>query len=129
MDHERLRAIEVFSTLGEGHLRSLAALMGESSVPRGAAIVKQGEHSHDFFAIAEGRADVLRDGKRVATLDAGECFGEIGTLDRRPRTATVVATTPMRLLTLTRWDLERVGADLLLAIRDQLRQRLVVHVE
>lgn len=129
MDHEQLKAIEVFSTLAEEDMRNVAALMTETSVPQGAAVVKQGECSYDFFAILEGRADVLRDGKRIARLAAGECFGEVGALQRRPRTATVVAVTPMRLITLTRWDIERVGAGALRVIREQLGQRLVVHVE
>lgn len=129
MDHELLKAISVFATVHDDHLRSLAGLMSETSVPQGAAIVKQGACSYDFFAIVEGNADVLRDGKKISTLQAGECFGEIGVMERRPRMATVVATTPMRLVTLTHWDLDRLGAGVLLSIQDQISQRLVVHVE
>lgn len=129
MNHEQLRKIQVFSTLGEEHLQSLAALMSETSVPQGAAVVKQGACSYGFFAIVEGQADVLRDGKRISTLGPGECFGEIGFLERKPRTATVVATSPMRLATLERWDRERLSDAVVLAIRDQIGQRLVVHIE
>jgi len=97
MDHELLKTITLFSRLGDDDLGTLAGLMSETSVPQGAAVVKQGEWSYDLYAILKGRAEVLRDGTRIATLDAGECFGEVGALERRPRTATVVALTPMRL--------------------------------
>ncbi len=51
-----------------------------------------------MFAVVEGTADVLKDGKRIRMLDTGDVFGEIAVLYGGHRTATVVATTPMRLV-------------------------------
>ena len=51
---------------------------------------------------------MLRDGEHVADLGPGDFFGEIGLLEKDLRTATVVARTPMRLITLTGWDLKRM---------------------
>ena len=55
-----------------------------------------------------GTAEVTQDGKTVAELGPGEFFGEMGVLERAPRNATVVAKTPMTLLTLTSWDVKRL---------------------
>ena len=60
------------------------------------------------MAIEEGTADVLKDGEKLRELGPGDFFGEIGVLEKELRTATVRATTPMRLIILSRWDLKRL---------------------
>jgi CRP-like cAMP-binding protein len=60
------------------------------------------------MAIEEGTAEVTRGGEHVADLGPGDFFGEIGLLERALRTATVTATSPMRLITLTGWDMKRM---------------------
>lgn len=109
MDPDRLIAIPVFSSLEPEALRHLAAFASEMSVPAGKEIVKEGDYSYDFIAIDEGQADVLRGGKRVATLGPGDFFGEIGVLEKTRRSASVVAASPMRLVVLSHWDLKRAG--------------------
>ena len=70
--------------------------------------MREGDYSYQFVAIEEGTAKVERDGETVAELGPGDFFGEIGLLEKSLRTATVVATSPMRLITLTGWDMARV---------------------
>jgi CRP-like cAMP-binding protein len=61
------------------------------------------------MAIEEGSAEVRRGDEHVAELGPGDFFGEVGMLgEGERRTATVVATSPMRLITLDRWDLRRL---------------------
>jgi CRP-like cAMP-binding protein len=60
------------------------------------------------MAIEEGEAEVTRGGQHVADLGPGDFFGEMGLLERTLRNATVTAKTPVRLVTLTGWDLKRV---------------------
>jgi CRP-like cAMP-binding protein len=60
------------------------------------------------MAIEEGEAEVTRGGEHVADLGPGDFFGEMGLLERTLRNATVTAKTPIRLVTLTGWDLKRV---------------------
>ena len=109
MDPDRLRAIPLFSSLDEQTLRGVATFATESSVPAGKTLVKEGDYAYEFMAIEEGEADVLRGGEKLATLGPGDFFGEIAVLEKTLRTASVVATTPMRLVTLSHWDLKRVG--------------------
>ena len=108
MDPNRLKAINLFKDMSDEDLRALSALAGETSVADGQELVRAGDFSYQFFAIEEGTADVERDGEKVATLGPGDFFGEIGVLEKELRTATVRATSPMRLIILSRWDLKRL---------------------
>lgn len=110
MDPDRLRAIPVFSSLDSETLRGIATFATESSVPAGKRLVNEGDYAYEFMAIEEGEADVVRGDETVATLGPGDIFGEIAVLEKTLRTASVVARTPMRILTLSHWDLKRVGS-------------------
>ena len=109
MDPQRLKAIPVFASLDDETLKGIATFATETSVPAGKHLVKEGDYAYEFMAIEEGEAEVTRNGEHVATLGPGDFFGEIGVLEKTLRTATVVATTPVRLVTLSHWDLKRVG--------------------
>jgi CRP/FNR family transcriptional regulator, cyclic AMP receptor protein len=119
MDPARLKAIPVFASLDDETLNTVATFATETSVPAGKHLVKEGDYAYEFMAIEEGEADVSRDGRPVATLGPGEFFGEIAVLEKSLRTASVVARTPMRLVTLSHWDLKRVGGAM-----DQIRATL-----
>jgi CRP/FNR family cyclic AMP-dependent transcriptional regulator len=123
MDPERLRAIPVFASLDDETLKSVAVFAGESSAAAGKQIVHEGDYAHEFMAIEEGTADVIRGDETIASLGPGDIFGEIGVVEKTLRTATVVATSPMRLITLTRWDLKRAGDGTLEQIRATIDQR------
>jgi CRP/FNR family transcriptional regulator, cyclic AMP receptor protein len=109
MDPQRLKAIPVFASLDDETLKGIATFATETSVPAGKHLVKEGDYAYEFMAIEEGEAEVTRNGEHVATLGPGDFFGEIGVLEKTLRTASVVATTPVRLVTLSHWDLKRVG--------------------
>src|SRR6266550_935043 len=96
MDPNRLKAITLFQNMSDDDLRALATLAGETSVPDGQELVREGDFSYQFFAIEEGTAAVERDGVHVNDLGPGDFFGEIGVLEKELRTATVRATAPMR---------------------------------
>jgi CRP-like cAMP-binding protein len=122
MDPERLKAIPVFASLDEETLRGIATFATETSVPAGKHLLNEGDYAYEFMAIEEGEAEVVRGGERVATLGPGDFFGEIAVLERTLRTASVVAITPMRLMTLSHWDLKRVGGAMT-QIRATLEER------
>lgn len=108
MDAQRLKKLPVFSALGDEALAQIAALAAEVSVPAGKELVREGDYSYDVLAIEEGTASVSRAGREIATLGPGDVIGEMGVLEREQRNATVVATTPMMLMTLTGWDIKRL---------------------
>jgi CRP-like cAMP-binding protein len=108
LDPARLRKIPVFADLSDEELRHIAALAAEVSVPEGKELVREGDYSYDVLAIEEGTASVERDGAHIADLGPGDVVGEMGVLERSQRNATVRATSPMMLVTLTGWDVRRL---------------------
>ena len=108
MDPSRVKAIPLFQSIPEDEAKQIATFAGEQSVEEGKHLVDEGDFSWEFMAIEEGEAEVLRGGEHVADLGPGDFFGEMGLLEKDRRTATVVAKTPMRILTLTSWDLRRM---------------------
>ncbi|MEA2156926.1 MAG: family transcriptional regulator, cyclic receptor protein [Solirubrobacteraceae bacterium] len=122
MDPERLKAIPVFASLDDGTLHEVATFATETSVAAGKSLLNEGDYAYEFMAIEEGEAEVVRAGERLATLGPGDFFGEIALLEKTLRTASVIAITPMRLVTLSHWDLKRVGGAMA-QIRETLEQR------
>lgn len=111
MDPSQLKNFPIFDDMADDELRTVATLAKEVSVEEGRALAEEGDYSYEFMAIQEGTAEVQRGGERITDLGPGEFFGEIGVLEKERRTATVVAKTPMRLITLTGWDLKRLEKD------------------
>lgn len=98
---EALARCSIFSGLSKRELRQLASASDDIEVPAGKVLAREGRLGTEFFVIAEGEAEVTRDGKRLATLGGNDFFGEIALLDGGPRTATITATTPLRAFVLT----------------------------
>lgn len=115
---EALRWAPLFAGLPARQLRRLARASGITDRRRGATVVKEGASGSVFFVVLEGKAKVVRRGRTVAQLKAGDFFGEMALLDGEPRTASVVAETDARFLTLSRKDFrEALDADATLSKR------------
>ena len=108
MNEKRLAELALFEGLDAEAIRTIAKTAHELSVQDGAELVREGDYSYDLTIIDEGQAEVVHDGQVVATLGPGDVFGESGVLRKDLRNATVRAATPMRLITLTGWDLRRL---------------------
>jgi CRP/FNR family transcriptional regulator, cyclic AMP receptor protein len=109
MDPSRLRAIPLFSQLSDAEARKLSTFATETSVADNQILMKQGDYSTDLIAIEEGTADVLKDGEKIAAVGPGDLIGEMGLLSRDLRTASVIATSPMRIIKLTHWEVARMS--------------------
>ena len=108
MDASRLKSLPLFQDVPDDELAQIATFAQEVLVDEGRELVREGDFSYEFMAIEEGEAEVTRHGEHLADLGPGDFFGEIGLLEKTLRTATVKAKTPMRLMTLTGWDLKRM---------------------
>src|SRR3984957_4139549 len=113
MDPNRLTAIPLFSDLSPEEARGPPAFATETSAAEGQILMKEGDYSTELIAIEEGTADVLQGGKKIASLKEGDLIGEMGLLAREPRNADVIATSPMRLLKLTHWEIRRMSEETL----------------
>lgn len=93
-----LAEVPLFDHLSRRELHAVARLLDVVEVPAGRELVREGTVGREFFVIIEGTAAVERDGRPVATVTAGDVVGEMSLLDGGPRSATVVASSDLRLL-------------------------------
>lgn len=115
---EALSHAPLFAEIPKRHLRSIARVTRVSSHPAGRSIVQEGTEGSALYVLLEGDAKVVRKGRTVARLGPGDFFGEISLIDGGPRTASVVAQTPIRSLKLEGQDFRRVvGTEPQLALR------------
>jgi CRP-like cAMP-binding protein len=123
MDPNRLKAIPLFSHLSDEEANRLAAFATETSAAEGQILMKQGDYAVELIAIEEGTADIIQDGKKVASLGTGDLIGEMALFNREPRNADAIATSPMRLLKLTHWEIRRMSDETVERIREVVDQR------
>src|SRR5687768_16859424 len=112
MDAHKLEGIPLFQQLGKRDLQRIASLTDEVDVNEGKTLLNQGDFAHEFMVVLEGNAAVQRDSEQVADLKPGDFLGEAAALDRGQRNATVVATSPMRVLVMTDRDLRQIARDM-----------------
>jgi len=112
MDEQQLSQLPLFSSLGKRELREIAALTDEVAIREGEELLHQGDFAYEFMVVIDGSADVVRDDEKVAELGPSDFLGEIAALDRSHRTATVVATTPMRVAVMTARDLRHIAREM-----------------
>jgi CRP/FNR family transcriptional regulator, cyclic AMP receptor protein len=99
----RLSQVPLFSGCTQKDLLTIARVVKDIDHVNGTVIAREGEPGIGLFVIADGTAEVTIGGAKKATLGPGDFFGEIALLDGGPRTATVTATSDVRLLGLTEW--------------------------
>jgi CRP-like cAMP-binding protein len=107
MDASRLAAFPVFAGLPAAELDEVAGAVREVEVDAGATVITLDDYGASVYFVEEGEADV-HSGDASQALGPGDTFGEIAALLTGERTATVVARTPMRLLSLSDQDFQRI---------------------
>ncbi len=108
---ELLREVPLFANLDEHELKQIGRHADEVSVPEGQVLVTQDTAGNSFYVIVEGTADVFRDDQKLAQLGAGDFLGEMALLEDLPRSATVITTSPARVLEMHRRDFSGVLDD------------------
>ena len=108
MDPSQLKRIPIFQDVPDEDLTVVTTFATTEEVPEGAAIVKEGDYANAFMAIEEGTARVTRNGEHIGDLGPGDIFGEVGLIEREKRTATVEATSRVRLIKIEHWELQRM---------------------
>ena len=122
-----LGEIPLFERCSRRQLARIAAIAREVQYPAATPVVQQGKQGSDFFVVVDGEADVRRGARKLATLKAGNFFGEIALVTGSRRTATVTTGTPMRALVIARRDFRKLlqdSPDLQLKILEEIGSRL-----
>jgi CRP/FNR family cyclic AMP-dependent transcriptional regulator len=122
-----LKTIPLFSGLSRSELNRIAGIVKEVEFPAGRAICKEGETGVGLHVIIEGETKVLIGGRTRRRLGAGAYFGEIALLDGGPRTATVIAETPVRTLSIPAWSFKtalKAQPNLALKMLEETARRL-----
>ena len=101
---ELIRKVPLFSKLSKKGLEDVAHIADELDLPAGKTMAEQGDRGREFFVLLEGEADVTKDGDTINTMRGGDFFGEIALVTKMPRTASVTATTDVRVLVITERD-------------------------
>jgi CRP/FNR family transcriptional regulator, cyclic AMP receptor protein len=129
-----LGQIPLFSACSKRQLGQIAGLTVPESLKKGTVMTRQGADGGLAFIIISGRAEVVRNGKRLALLGPGDVVGELSLIDGKPRSATVTATKDLEVLELDRADLlklltkaPQVMRKLLEALAGRVREADLLH--
>ncbi|TMK14233.1 MAG: cyclic nucleotide-binding domain-containing protein [Actinobacteria bacterium] len=117
----------LFEGLAKTELRRIAKVSGARTFDPGDELVKEGVPGRIFYIVVEGRARNVRRGRTIGLAGPGDSFGEMAILTTAPRSASVVAETPMEVLTLSGADLRTILLDeprIAVRLLDTLAQRL-----
>ena len=108
---ELIRKAPLFAHCSKRELEQIAQIADEIDLREGKEMTKQGSRGREFFVLLEGDAEVKKDGRRINTLKGGDFFGEIALVSDVPRTATVIASSPVRALVITDRSFKRLLRD------------------
>lgn len=100
-----MAGVPLFADFTKRHLARLAKEADELDFHPGERIVEEGMLGETLFVVIAGKANVMRGGRSVGEVLPGDFFGELSALDGGPRTASVVADTPVRVLRVFRHTL------------------------
>jgi CRP-like cAMP-binding protein len=101
---ELIKKVPLFSKLKKKELEEVAHIADELDLPKGKVMAEEGDRGREFFVLLEGEADVTKGDQSINTMREGDFFGEIALVTRMPRTASVRATTDVRVLVITERD-------------------------
>jgi CRP/FNR family transcriptional regulator, cyclic AMP receptor protein len=101
---ELIRKVPLFSKLNKKGLEDVAHIADELDLPQGKLMAEEGDRGREFFVLLEGEADVTKCDRSINRLHKGDFFGEIALVTHMPRTASVTATSDVRVLVITERD-------------------------
>jgi len=109
----KLREVGLFGALSDEVLDAFAQTLATERFGTGDAIFREGDAAHCLYVLLEGEVEVLKRSRanhehRVAILGPSDCFGEMSLIDLQPRSATVRAIAPSRVLRINSEDFDRL---------------------
>lgn len=104
----RLQAIPLFATCSRRDLSAITGIVKEVDFEAGEVICREGDRGVGLHVVVEGKTKVQVGGRTVRRLGTGSFFGEIALLDGGPRSATVIAETPVKTMSIAAWNFRSI---------------------
>lgn len=98
---EAIKQVPLFAGCSKRELAAIARIADEIDLAEGKELIREGARGSEFFVLLEGTVEARKGNRKLRTMGPGDSFGEIALIARTPRTATVVAKTPVRVLVVT----------------------------
>lgn len=108
LDVSQLKRAPLFADVPDESLAKIAPFTNIDEFPEGKVVIAEGGYANDFYVIDEGTAKVERAGEQIAELGPGDVFGEQALLEKDTRSASVVATSLLRVIKIEHWELSRM---------------------
>lgn len=108
LDVSQLKRVPLFAEVPEESLKKIAPFTNIEEFAEGKVVVREGGYSNNFYVIDDGTAKVERGGEELAELGKGDVFGEQGLLEKEQRSASVTATSTLRVIKIEHWELSRM---------------------
>jgi CRP/FNR family transcriptional regulator, cyclic AMP receptor protein len=108
VDVSELKNIPLFADVPDDKLLTVATFASLESAVEGKVIIAEGGAANAFYAIEDGTVKVERDGEHIADLGPGDVFGEQALLEKSERSATVTATSSVRMIKIDHWEIPRM---------------------
>lgn len=112
---DMIERLPAFSDMGRADVEILAEVINAYRAPARTVIFEEGKRDPFLCFVVEGRLDILKEAgednqqRHLTSVREGKALGEMSIIDSQPHSATVISTTPVVLLMLTRLGLERLG--------------------
>jgi CRP/FNR family transcriptional regulator, cyclic AMP receptor protein len=123
VDVSQLKRVPLFQEVPDDKLKQVSTFAVLEEHPEGTVVVKEGGYSNHFYVIEDGTAKVERGGEHLADLGPGDVFGEQGLLEKQERSATVTASSPLKVIKIEHWELDRMKKSMPEVV-DQLRGKV-----
>ena len=108
---DEVRALEFFAGLPDPELKELVRAVVWEEHPQGHNVITEGEMGDWFYVLVHGAVAVKKGATVVGSLTAGECFGEMGYLNKTRRSATITASSPVGVLKINAMLMEQLSKD------------------
>src|SRR4029450_2620578 len=128
---ELIKKVPLFSKLSKKSIEEVAHIADELDLPQGKVMAEEGDRGREFIVLLEGEADVTKGGQTINRMQDGDFFGEIALVTKMPRTATVTATTDVRILVITDRDfgaLLKHSDEVSRGVAEALAERMAPHL-
>ena len=108
LDVSQLKKAPLFADVPDESLQKIAPFTNVDEFAEGNVMIREGGYSNHFYVITEGTAKVERGGEEIAELGPGDVVGEQGLLQKDVRSASVIATSIVRVIKIEHWELSRM---------------------